>query len=181
MANSVTAPTSWRRVLAWREAGPGGMAIVLRPSREEREELARALELEAAPELEVEITASPWLEGLEIAGRLRARLVRTCGVSLEPFDEVVDETFVRRLVPLGSRNAGAGERREVLIDPGMADPPDEVEGPGVDLAALITEELALAMDAFPRKPGAVFELPATDGDFSPFAALGPLRAQQGKG
>jgi hypothetical protein len=156
------------------------MAILLRPNDEEREDLARALEVEAAPELEAEIFASPWLDGLEIAGRIQARLVRTCGVSLEPFEEVIDETFARRLVPLGSRNAGAGERREVLIDPDQADPPDEVEGAGVDLAALVTEELALALDPFPRKPGTVFESPAMDADVSPFAALARLKAQQDK-
>jgi hypothetical protein len=50
-----------------------------------------------------------------------------------------------------------------------------VAGGGVDLAAVLTEQLALALDPFPRKPGARFEAPGTAGELSPFAALARLK------
>jgi len=42
------------------------------------------------------------------------------------------------------------------------------------VSAYVVETLALALDPFPRKPGAVFESPAATEAISPFAALADL-------
>jgi hypothetical protein len=48
-------------------------------------------------------------------------------------------------------------------------------GGRIDLGALATEFLMLAIDPYPRKPGATFEAPAADPGGHPFAALAALK------
>ena len=116
----------------------------------------------------------------ETGGSIRARGVLTaeveqaCIVTLDP---------VRQLVraPIDLRLLNEGEA------PGDDDPdsPDEIETLGgiVDLGEAVAEQLALALDPYPRAEGA--ELPAFDppeepepeqpAKPNPFAALGKLR------
>jgi len=51
-----------------------------------------------------------------------------------------------------------------------------LEGDVVDLAAYVVEHLALEIDPFPRKPGAVFTPPEPEEPPSPFAVLKGLTA-----
>lgn len=98
-------------------------------------------------------------------GRLHARVVRTCVVTLDDFEADIAEAFTVRFVPAGTET---GE-----IDP---ETEDEIPyaGKTIDLGEAAAEQLALALDPYPRKPGAV--LPdAEPAPASPFAALGRLR------
>ena len=45
----------------------------------------------------------------------------------------------------------------------------------VDLGAYVVEDLSLAIDPFPRKPGVAFEAPEQTGELSPFAVLAKLK------
>ncbi len=95
-------------------------------------------------------------------GALRADVVQTCVVTLEPFEAVVAEDFTVRFVPEGQ------ESEEVDIES-----EDEVPYAGgvIDLGEATSEQLALALDPFPRRPGA--ELPEEEVEQAegPFAAL----------
>jgi uncharacterized metal-binding protein YceD (DUF177 family) len=107
-------------------------------------------------------------------GRLVAQVEQACVVTLEPVAQKVD-------VPLDLRILEDGEV------PGDDDPdsPDEIESEGgvVDLGEAVAEQLALALDPYPRAPGA--ELPALDPPEpaeapaparpNPFAKLAKLR------
>jgi len=72
---------------------------------------------------------------------------------------------------------------EMMIDSGELDPPDLLSGPTIDLGAIAVEHFLLAIDPYPRAPGA--ELPAEaadpspDSSDSPFAALARLRGGTG--
>jgi hypothetical protein len=99
-------------------------------------------------------------------GLLRARVTQVCVVSLEPFDADIADEFAIRFVPQGT------ETDELDLDA-----VDEVPYAGnvLDLGEAAAEQLALALDPFPRKPGAVLpEDPAADPN-SPFSDLGKLR------
>jgi len=76
-------------------------------------------------------------------GTLRARVVQVCVASLEEFPVTVSETFAVRFVPAGA------ERDDP--DPESV---DEIPFSGglLDLGAAASEQLALALDPYPRKP-----------------------------
>jgi hypothetical protein len=118
------------------------------------------------------------MDGAQLQGRLQAVVTRECGVTLDPFDEIVDEPFQLRFVPAGSPYAPQPvEAEDQVIDLEGDDPPDVVAGETIDVGAALTELLSLALDPFPRKPDAVFEPPADTGESSPFAALAALKSK----
>ncbi len=78
-------------------------------------------------------------------GALRAEVVQVCVVSLEAFPATVAEDFAVRFVPAGT------ERDDP--DPEAV---DEIpySADRLDLGEAAAEQLALALDPYPRKPGA---------------------------
>lgn len=101
---------------------------------------------------------------VDLTGHLQARVVQDCIVTAEPFKQAVDERFEVRCVPDGAESED--------------DDPDSVDqapysGNAIDLGEIAAEQLALALDPYPRSPGAV--LPAMEDEAHPFAALGRLR------
>jgi hypothetical protein len=173
MADPVTVSKPWGEPLTWPEVQRGERTLVLRAGPADLAVVAHDLGLEALASLEARIVVRPWLDGVEIDGRVLGRATRLCGVSLEPFDVEIDEPIGLRVVPVGSPNAprSAGE---VIVDLDAEDPPDEATGPTVDLTAYVVEAFALALDPFPRKPGVVFEPPETSETISPFAVLAKM-------
>jgi len=99
-------------------------------------------------------------------GHLRARVQRECVVSLELFVEEIDEQFHVRFVP-------EGDESEEDSDPESL---DEIPYAGtvIDLGEAAVEQLALALDPYPRKPGAVLPAELSDEASGPFAALAKL-------
>lgn len=120
-----------------------------------------------------------------VTGTVVARLTRTCVVTLEPFEVVVEEPVEVSFAE--PRNVGpkpdAGRRRrpapdEPAFEPGEDedDAPDPIVNGMIDLGALATEFVAIALDPYPRKPGAAFVPPAEAvEDVSPFAGLAALK------
>jgi uncharacterized metal-binding protein YceD (DUF177 family) len=82
-------------------------------------------------------------------GEVRARVVQACVVSGEPVVQDVVAAFERFLV------VGAAPAAEAAID---VDPEerdvDYLDAPVVDIGAIAVEELALALDPYPRAPDA---------------------------
>jgi hypothetical protein len=114
-------------------------------------------------------------------------------VTLAPVPSTLEGAFHRSFV-LAARRPGA--RRGVPQEPRSRkievltmddDEPELLAGSDIDLAAPILEELALALDPYPRAPGA--ELPRTEEPAAPvegpFAVLSklkePAQAATGKG
>jgi hypothetical protein len=128
--------------------GPAGVEMEVVATAAECAAVAARLEVPAILELACRFRLRRVAEGVAAEGRLRARLVRTCVVSLEDFEDVVGEEFVLRFVPAGT------ESEE--IDP---EAEDEVpySGGAIDLGEAAVQQLALALDPYPRRPGA--ELP----------------------
>ena len=129
------------------------------------EAVRRDLGLGAVRALSAEVSVAPAGEGWRLSGRVRADLDQVCGVTLEPLPSLIDAPFSVDLVE-GEPPAGDGE---VDLDPDH-DGPDWIIGQ-VDLWAYALEHLALALDPFPRKPGAVFVQPDEPEEASPFAVL----------
>nr|WP_294522407.1 DUF177 domain-containing protein [uncultured Rhodopila sp.] len=99
-------------------------------------------------------------------GHLLARVTRTCVVSLEEFEADVEEVFQVRFVPSGEESDD--------VDP---DSDDEIpyEGNLIDLGEAAAEQLGLALDPYPRMPGATLSEAEPVQQRNPFAALSGLR------
>ncbi len=84
-------------------------------------------------------------------GRLHARAVRTCVVSLDDFTEPTDLTFTIRFV---TEEASEAEALEAPYD--YEEGPDEVQfkNDTLDLGEAAVQEYALSLAPYPRKPGA---------------------------
>jgi uncharacterized metal-binding protein YceD (DUF177 family) len=113
---------------------------------------------------------------VEVEGRVVADIVQTCVVSLVEVEERIDEPFSVRFVPPGSPEAPR-PGVEAVVRADEPDPPEILAGPTIDVGALAEEHFVLAIDPYPRAPGASLPaeatLPPERGD-SPFAALAEL-------
>lgn len=166
--------------------GPEGVLLQLTASPTEREALAERFGILSISMLgaNVRVVPDPVLAGhYLLKGQLDAEVEQTCVVSLEPVRQRISEAFLRRFAPADAldQRAKAEEDEAEWLDPEAEDPPDPLESGGIDVGEVVAEALSLALDPYPRKPGA--ELPAnyrpdadSDGKVSPFAALAKLKA-----
>jgi len=150
----------------------------------ERAALARRLDLAALDSLKAEFEiAAPTAAGLvRLRGRLTADLTQTCGVTLVPLPVQIEAPFALAFAPVSDKAADAVD--ELDLSWNEDDPPDPIEQGQIDLGELVAEQLALALDPFPRAPGAEFtppELaePEPAPKASPFSALAALRQKMG--
>lgn len=166
---------AWPQPLALAEVARSPVERRLVAGEAERARVAKALALDALISLEARLKVSPWLDGVQVEGDWTARVTQTCGVTLEPFDSDLAGRLQLRAVPKGSPALAAAEAHDLDLDPEADDPPDVIDGDQIDLGAYVVEDLSLAVDPFPRKPGVTFEAPAAGGELSPFAVLAKLK------
>lgn len=97
-------------------------------------------------------------DGVKIKGRVKAKIVQACVVTLEPVESEIDEPVEAIFVPEGSRLAriAANDSGEMILDPDGPDLPDTFTGDTIDVGVAVTEHAALAIDPYPRKQGASF-------------------------
>jgi uncharacterized metal-binding protein YceD (DUF177 family) len=162
-----------------------GYPVTLRPDGAVRQALAGEIGVAAVHLLECDLVFKRWRrDGVELSGAMRARIEQPCVVTLEPVMQQIAEnirmTFIAHKSAL-SVPAGRSDR-EMILDPEGDDPPDEFSGDTIDVWPVVAEMLMLAIDPFPRAPGAVFHSSETDeqnaGEAekpSPFAALSALK------
>jgi uncharacterized metal-binding protein YceD (DUF177 family) len=143
----------------------------------EREALAARLGLLALESLTARLRLEPIGRGplVRLSGAFTADVVQSCVVTLEPVPAHLEEGFHMTFGP-----EEEGEAPEIELSPEAEDPPDPFDQGAVDLGEAVAEQLALALDPFPRKPGAEFAAPAEESTAvperpNPFAILGGLR------
>jgi uncharacterized metal-binding protein YceD (DUF177 family) len=143
----------------------------------ERTLLASALGLLDIHALTVEIELRRDRERMvHLDGRLTAEIVQACVVSLEPVRQTIDEPIALRFV---EDDSGA-QAKPGTVDIALAgdDPPEVLSGSLIDLGPVMVEHFLLAIDPYPRAPGAEPpENPARERAEtldSPFSALAPL-------
>ena len=169
-----------------RLAARGETATTIRAETDaQRAAIAARLRIPAVVALAVRWTLRAVAGGvIEADGVLDATVVQNCVVTLDPFEAKVAERFRVLFVPAGLPDA---DRFDEDDDP---DAPDTIpfEGAAVDLGEASVEQLALALDPFPRRPGAAFDesdVAGAEGEgqeaaASPFAALAARRATSGR-
>jgi hypothetical protein len=157
------------RPLALANVPAEGMELRLEADGAVREAVAQRLGLLALHSLVGELSLRPVMEGcIAVRGRLLAELEQACVVTLEPVPQRVEEDFAWRLLPAGMEPSDGDD-----------DPDDiETEAGIADLGEALVQQLSLALDPYPRAPGA--ELPEkyrADDASGPFGALRKLRPE----
>jgi hypothetical protein len=146
-------------------------------TEQERAALAAAFGLPEITELTGEFTLAASKRGvIEAELRLHASIVQHCVVSLEPFATTVREAVHLRFVPVALLE-GAPDTELTLQG---LEAPDEIpySGEALELGSTLAEQLALELDPYPRKPGAVLPPLEPNGTANPFAILaGPRRSR----
>jgi uncharacterized metal-binding protein YceD (DUF177 family) len=129
--------------------------------------LAARLLIPAVLSLSCRFHLRPIRRGAILAeGELRARVRRDCVVTLDPFDMRLRERFRVRFVPAG---------RESNDEDPESDDEISYDAATIDLGEAAAEQLALALDPYPRKPDASLPELEQEAEASPFASLARLR------
>ncbi|MFC3124777.1 YceD family protein [Pseudoroseomonas globiformis] len=162
------------RPLTWAAVPENGRQYRLAATATECAALAHRFRILGIAFLQAELNLKPEVGGtIRVTGVMEAEVTQSCVVTLEPVNQHVKEAVDARFLPEG---------RPPSEDP---DGPDELfaDKGSVDLGEAVAEQLALAMDPYPRSPGATvptsleeIDLPMRDGDKSqqrpsPFAVL----------
>ncbi|SHG48791.1 Uncharacterized metal-binding protein YceD, DUF177 family [Kaistia soli DSM 19436] len=164
-----------------RRINDSGRTEQITASPEERAAIAASFGILGLDKLEARMVIRPWNRvGLELEGRLIAEAVQACIVTLEPVPERIDQRFSLTFLPPEAQAADPKTvaEAEVIVDVDADDPPDPLIGNTLDLGAIATEQLALALDPYPRAPGADLAAALAEdgnGSTSPFAALSQLK------
>lgn len=159
--------TEMSRPLPLGLVGAAGRRETIEATPEECAALATRFGIPAVAMVRAVIDLSHAADGSVLArGRLEARVTQDCVVTLEPVEQTVAEDFVLRLLPAGREpEDGPEEIDEIPTGPGDV----------ADLGEVLAEQLALALDPYPRAAGAELPDGAREGRSSPFAGLAALR------
>lgn len=153
--------------------GAGESRVAIAADETEREALARRFGLIAIERLAAEFAVKRDAAGIFASGHLSGAVVQACSTTGDPVPAKIEEDFTIRFLPEGGE---AGDEIEL-----SADDCDTVfyTGGAIDLGEAAAETLALALDPFPRSPGAEAALREagvlSEAEAGPFAALAKLR------
>ena len=169
------ATPAWSVPLAVTEVSEAGRHLDLTADATARRAIAALAGLIGdLPRLEASIDVTRrGSDGLHMVGRVTATVVQSCVVTLDPVESQIDETMDVTFLPEDSPAAAAANGLQSLQ---ADDPPEAIRNGSVDMGAVVTEFLLLGINTYPRKPGAVLDVPAADDPSShPFAALAALK------
>ncbi len=161
-----------------------GRDISVQADDAQRAAIADLLGISAVDQLLAQMKAVKFRGGIRVEGRLKARTVQPCVVTFEPVVQEIDEPIDRVFLPDARETPSVAPGAEIFVDLEADDPPDPLDGPELDLSPLVIETLALALDPYPRAPGASLQATGVtldDGKVSPFAVLNVLKDNKDKG
>ena len=172
-------PDPWRVPVVVEQIPDTGVERDITADAGQLKAIAEAGGLRSVSSARAQLTLQPGRDGhVHVTGRVRARIGQVCVVTLEDIDsdisEEIDIDFAppSRIPTLASTIDDSADE-----DTEIPDPPEPIEDGVIDIGRVATDALFLAVDPYPRKPGAVFDAPAVQNDPEehPFAALKALK------
>ncbi len=169
---------------------PSGRTYKIKASDAERAAVAARLGLQKVDVLTASFELKPGAGGIvKVIGTAEAEVTQTCVVSLAPvparINEAVEASFItEELAAAKEKKRKAKDDEEEELSLSGEDPPELAQEGRIDLGELAVVHVALALDPYPRAPGAAFD-PAVWGlseqneenppIAGPFAALAGLK------
>jgi len=164
----MTAASEFSRPIEVSRIPEGGTDIAIAATPAECVALARRFSLLALDRLEAALRLE-WAAGplLRLEATLSAEVVQECVVTLEPVRSRVEDRFALHYGPRAAASDVMLREDEEVLEP-------IVDG-RIDLGEAVAQQLSLAIDPFPRAPGAAAPTAPGAGIASPFAALAKWR------
>jgi len=150
-AAAVTAPPEFSRRLVINRIGHDGMAETIKANKAECRKLARRLDIPGIHALNCRFRIIPEPgDHFVLEGVLTAHVTLECVITGETFEDALNESFAVRMVPARRFSEDSASDLEAI---------DEIpyEGNALDLGEVASEQLALMLPSYPRKPGAALE------------------------
>lgn len=174
----MNAELSWDH--ATEDIPESGLEVERVATAEEREAIAGTLDLVACASLAARYKITPRGGGhFRLTGSLRAQVEQSCVVTLEPLTSDIEQGFTVDYWPETDLPAPTGG----VVDVDEESELEPIVAGRLPVGRVVFECLAGAIDLFPRKPGATFEVPEqAEGDGTstsegPFAALAKIKAK----
>ena len=149
--------------------GEQGRTLAIEADRDECGRLAGRLGLNDLDSLCAEVRLTPQKGGriIRLEGTFTAEITQTCVATLEPVETRIEAAFDRlydtaleALADGAGNGIGGGEN----IIPEAADPPEPLKEGIIDIGEAVSEQLALEINPFPRKPEILFKYYSTGPD-----------------
>lgn len=168
-------PPEFSRPVSAEKVGRGGMTVDIEATPAERAGLARRFGLVGLGSLAARCRLRPVAGGMiELSCALTARVTQECVVTLAPVAADIAESFQLRYA---LNPAALPLPAEDEIDMAADDPPEALADGAIDLGEAVAQHLALALDPFPRAPGAAFDPGGPEKTGNPFAILSRLKGK----
>ena len=177
-------PDPWRVPIVVAQIPETGLHRDIAADQAVRQALAEMGGLREVKSAQASLDVTPRSGGrFHVTGNVRARIGQTCVVTLEEIENDIDEPVDLIFAPaeqVPQMAALVDEAEE--SDEETPDPLEPIDNGMIDLGKVAADALFLAVDPYPRKPGAVFEpvVEAADPEDHPFAALRALKAEPKK-
>lgn len=178
------------RVVEVGRIGEAGLHLDLEAGAAERVALAERFGLLGVESLvaQADLRLIGGTDDIRLRGSFAADVIQSCVVTLEPVPAHLAESFELVFSPRAAAlDEEAGEEVQVAFDADgnlLEEPLEPLTGGRIDVGEAVAEQLALALDPYPRKPDALlpnrFAAPPGDGAGadrreSPFAVLQRLK------
>ncbi|MBN8809295.1 MAG: DUF177 domain-containing protein [Sphingomonas sp.] len=148
-------------------------AVTIDADAAERTALARRFDLVAIDRLTGTFTLRRDAAGIVAEGRVQAAVTQACSITGDPIAATVDEPVALRFVEASESGVDEVELADGDLDVIACD------GGAIDLGETASETMALALDPFPRGPGAEAALRdagvLSEEEAGPFGALAALK------
>jgi uncharacterized metal-binding protein YceD (DUF177 family) len=169
-------PSEFSRTVPVQSLGPGPRSLKIEAADGERRRLAERFGLLQLDRLSaaVELCRQPD-DAIQASGHLVADVVQACVITLEPVAAHIEADFACRYAP------HAEESEETNLDPLAEEEIEPLAGDEIDLGETVAQQLAMALDPYPRAPGAAWHEgdaeagQGKEGGKGPFAKLIKLK------
>ncbi|MEO0729236.1 MAG: DUF177 domain-containing protein [Pseudomonadota bacterium] len=168
-----------------------GRSIAREATASERQVLAREYDIPSVEHVSAELDLKSTTQGCRMTGSVRAKITLTCGVTLEPVQQTIEEDIAvdwlraPNAIANTQQHGSPNRASDVAFDALDEDDPEPVTNGRLDLGRYVAETIASAIDPFPRAPDATLDQDeavgpeADDADEpSPFAALAALKREK---
>jgi len=179
MKKNTTQETELFRPLAVDKIPAGGVEEDIIANKTERAALAARFGLLDLPVLEAHLDIDH-TEGrmIKVTGSFRAEVVQQCVVTLEPVAASIEETIDVIYAPEAVLDVGANPPHGDVFEDEI---PEPIINGIIDLGELVAQHLAVAINPYPRKPGAEMPVFASQamtsnpGADNPFVKLAEMK------